>query len=205
MLVYGLTGGIGSGKSTVGKMLRERGAEVVDADEVARAVVQPGSEGLARVVEAFGADILDASGALDRKQLGAHVFADPAARARLNAITHPLIAAETARRLGALRDRGIDRAFYEAALLVENGAHKALDGLITVEASEATQRARIEARDGLTAAEVERRLAAQTSNAARREAAELVIVNDGSLEALAAKVDRLWSRLQAGGPLREAG
>jgi dephospho-CoA kinase len=142
MKVYGLTGGIASGKSTVARMLRTLGAEVVDADELARVVVQPGTAG------------------------------------------------------------GVPFAFYEAALLVDNGAHRALDGLVVVETSPEVQRARLVERDGLSTADADRRLAAQLPNGARREAADVVIPNDGAEQDLAQRVQALYDRLQNGGPLR---
>jgi dephospho-CoA kinase len=202
MKIYGLTGGIGSGKSTVARMLRGLGAEVVDADEVARVVVQPGTPGLAKLVEAFGQDILQPDGALDRKRLGERVFADPAARARLNAITHPLIAEETARRMQALGARGVPFAFYEAALLVDNGAHSGFDGLVVVEADPAAQRARIVARDRVSDEEASRRLAAQVDNAARAAAADVILRNEGAEDALLPEVKRLYERLRDGGGLK---
>jgi dephospho-CoA kinase len=201
--VYGLTGGIGSGKSTVARMLRDRGAEIIDADQVARAVVQPGSDGLAQVLETFGAEVLDPSGALDRKKLGARVFGDEPARKRLEAITHPLIAAETARRLRELSARGVDIVIYEAALLVQNGAHRGLDGLINVEAAPDLRRDRIQARDGLAVSDALQRIGSQGGNQERLAAADVTLSNDGSLEALSAQVDRLWTRLRTGPPLRD--
>jgi dephospho-CoA kinase len=203
MKVFGLTGGIGSGKSTVARMLKELGAEVVDADEIAREVVRPGTTGLARLVEAFGAEILSPDGTLDRKRLGARVFADAAARARLNAITHPLIGEETARRMQALAAGGAPFAFYEAALLVDNGAHLGLDGLVVVEASPALQRARVIARDQIDDGEAARRVAAQVDNAARRAVADVVLVNDGTEETLLSAVKKLYDRLRNTGGLAE--
>jgi dephospho-CoA kinase len=184
-------------------MLREHGAEIIDADQVARAVVQPGTEGLTRIVETFGADVLDSSGALDRKKLGARVFSDELARKRLEAITHPLIAEETARRLRELAARGVDIVIYEAALLVQNGAHRGLDGLINVEAPPELRRDRIQARDGLEVSDALQRMGSQGGNAERLAAADVTLVNDGSFEGLAAEVDRLWMRLRNGETLRD--
>lgn len=205
MKVVGLTGGIGSGKSLVARLLRDDGVEVVDADAIAREVVRPGSPGLAAVVAAFGSDVLLPDGSLDRKRLGERVFSDPAARAQLNAITHPLIAAETARRLDVLRARRVPFAFYEAALLVENGMHAALDALVVVDTDPAIQRARVMARDGLSGAEAEQRIAAQAPRATRRAVADLILANDGSEAALAAQVAALVARLRQGDALRRAG
>src|SRR5262252_5280931 len=156
--VIGLTGNIGSGKSTVARMLGELGADVIDADQVARDVVKPGLPAHDEIVAEFGREVLAADGTIDRKALGTRVFGDAAARLRLEAITHPRIAMETQRRIGASKAPVV---VYEATLLVENGIHKALDGLIVVTAPETQQVARVVARDGLAADEVERRLAAQ--------------------------------------------
>jgi dephospho-CoA kinase len=198
MKVYGLTGGIGSGKSLAARRLRTLGAEVIDADAIAREVVRVGSPGLASLVAAFGAEILSPDGTLDRKRLGALVFSDPSARAKLNSITHPLIAAETARALASLSARGLPFAFYEAALLVENGAYAGLDGLIVVEADPATQVARVQARDGIDLTEAQRRIAAQATNEQRSAAASLLLRNEGSPAALEAQVEALYARLLRG-------
>ena len=130
--MIGLTGGIASGKSTAARTLAELGARIVDADEVAREIVAPGQPALAEIVRTFGREMLRADGTLDRKRLGAVIFADADKRRALNAITHPRIAAETQARLGKLRGDGVPVAIYEAALLVENGVHHGLDGLIVV-------------------------------------------------------------------------
>ena len=124
MHVFGLTGGIASGKSAVAARFRERGVPVIDADELAREVVAPGSDGLALVAAEFGADVLAADGSLDRKKVAARVFGDKDKLTRLNAITHPRIAALSARRTAELAGRGEPLACYEAALIVENGARR---------------------------------------------------------------------------------
>ena len=196
--MYGLTGGIGSGKSTVARLLAAHGAAVIDADAVARDVVVPGTEGLTRVVAAFGPDVLDADGTLDRKAVGARVFSDEAARRTLNGILHPLIAAETARRIQALAATDVPVAVYEAALLVESGGWRAFDGLIVVESTAAIQEARIVGRDSISAEDARRRILSQTSNSARRAAASVVLVNDGALDALEAKVAALYPLLVTG-------
>lgn len=132
MRVIGLTGGIASGKSTVAAMLRALGAPIVDADLLAREVVEPGTPALAEIEARFGAEVLGPDGRLDRKRLGERVFADPGARAALNAITHPRIAQASAAALAELATAGHKVAFYEAALLVENRLHERLGGLIVV-------------------------------------------------------------------------
>src|SRR5215471_9429662 len=167
--VIGLTGNIGSGKSTVARMLGELGADVIDADQVARDVVKPGLPAFDEIVAEFGPAAVGQDGAIDRKALGALVFGDPKARRRLEAITHPRIAMETQRRIGASKAPVV---VYEATLLVENGIHKGLDGLIVVVAPEEEQVARVVARDGMAAEEVGRsRLGREQRGGARRFAA----------------------------------
>jgi dephospho-CoA kinase len=194
-IVFGLTGGISSGKSAVAALLRARGVAVVDADQVARDVVAPGQPALAELVAAFGPEIVDASGALNRKALGARAFADPAARQTLNRITHPRIAAATRRMIEELTAKGAPFVVYEAALLVENQLHRALDGLIVVRADEAVQIARTQARDGLTSAEALARVRAQAPLEEKLAAASWVIDNRGSLDDLGAQVDTLCRAL----------
>jgi dephospho-CoA kinase len=199
VLTIGLTGGIGSGKSTVAEMLAALGARVVDADKVGHDVYRPGTAGFRRVVDAFGPGIVAADGTIDRRALGAIVFADPAALARLNAIVHPLIAAELARRVAALRADGYAGPLViEAAVLLEAGWRSLVDRLWVVSVSPETAIARVAAARGLPRAEVERRLAAQTSDAERRRAADLVIDNDGSREALRAAVEAAWRTVVGG-------
>ena len=193
--VIGLTGGIGSGKSTVAAMLAQLGAEVIDADQVAREVVKPGLPVFEDIVREFGREVLQPDGTLDRKRLGARVFADPGARRRLEAITHPRIAMETQRRIGASKAPVV---VYEATLLVENGIHKAMDGLIVVTAPETQQVARVVARDGLAADEVERRLAAQLPAAKKAAEADWVVKNEGSLADLQRQVEAVWKELHEG-------
>jgi dephospho-CoA kinase len=197
MRVIGLTGGIASGKSTAAKILAELGARVVDADQIARDVVQKGQPALADIVAAFGEDVLLPDGALDRRRMGALVFADVDLRRKLNAITHPRIAAETQARLGQLREAGEPLAVYEAALLVENGAQAGLDGLIVVACEPATQRARLMARDGLTAAEAEARLAAQLPLAEKVAVADWVIDSNGTLAETRTATRRVWEQVVA--------
>jgi dephospho-CoA kinase len=195
MRVVGLTGGIASGKSTVARMLRELGAEVIDADQVAREVVEPGHPAYHDVVKTFGREVLDANQQIDRKKLGAIVFADAEKRKELNAITHPRIADLTARKMATLAARGVPVAIYEASLLVENGVHKGLGGLIVVAASEENQIARVMKRDGLSEAEARSRLAAQLPLSEKVKAATWVIHADGTLDDTRAQVVSLWQEL----------
>lgn len=197
MLVIGLTGGIASGKSTVASMLRELGAPIVDADLLAREVVEPGTPALAEIATRFGPDMIDDSGRLDRKRLAARVFADDVSRAQLNAITHPRIAEASRAAMGAMRGLGHPVAVYEAALLVENRIHLGLDGLIVVAVSEDEQIARLCRRDGIDADAARARLAAQLPLAAKVAAADWVIDNGGSTEDTRAQVERVWREVQA--------
>jgi dephospho-CoA kinase len=180
----GLTGGIASGKSTVAHVLAEQSAGVVDADQIAREVVAPNSEGLRDVVAAFGTEVLAPDGSLDREKLGSIVFADPQARMRLQAITHPRIGRLSAQRLAALQQGEAPYVVYEAALLVETGAHKGLDALVVVAADEALQVSRVMQRDGLSEDAARKRIAAQLPLARKIEVADFVVHNDGSLREL---------------------
>jgi len=182
--IVGLTGGIASGKSAVAAVLREQGIPVVDADQVAREVVAPGSEGLQEVVAAFGHDVLAPDGSLDRDALAQQVFADADARKRLEAITHPRIARVSFERLAALRASGAPYVVYEAPLLVETGAHRNLAALIVVVTGEDEQVQRVIARDRSTAAAARARIAAQLPLAAKVAAATHVIHNDATLDVL---------------------
>ncbi|MDB4965737.1 MAG: dephospho-CoA kinase [Myxococcales bacterium] len=195
MRVIGLTGGIASGKSTAARTLAELGARIVDADQVARDVVAPGQPALGEIVRSFGREMLQPDGTLDRKKLGAVIFADPEKRRTLNAITHPRIALETQVRLGKLREEGVPVAVYEAALLVENGAHKALDGLIVVACDEATQLRRLVGRDGYTEAEARSRIAAQAPVAEKIAAATWVVDTSGPLVDTRRELGRVWEEI----------
>jgi dephospho-CoA kinase len=178
----------------VARLFAARGVPVVDADALAREVVGPGQPAL-REIAATWPEVVAADGALDRKRLGAIVFADPTARARLEAITHPHIQALSAERLAALAAAGNRLALYEAPLLVESGRWRDLDGLIVVMASEATQIARVRARDGLSQTEAEARIRAQLPTADKVRLATYVINNDGDLAATEAAVDALLRQL----------
>lgn len=196
--VFGLTGGIGSGKSTVAALLRERGVPVVDADELAREAVAPGSQGLAEVVASFGPEVLDASGALDRKRLAAVVFGDEAARKRLNAITHPIVRQLSQQRFAELDRQGHELAAYDVPLLFEVGLDQVLKPVVVVYASEATQLERVMRRDGSSADQARARIRAQLPLTDKRARADHVIDNDGSPGELAAQVDRVLARLRGG-------
>lgn len=191
MHLFGLTGGIASGKSTVAARLRSRGVPVIDADELAREVVAPGSAGLRAIVDAFGAGVLDADGSLDRKGLARIAFATDAARKRLNAITHPLIGARTAERAAALNAAGEPLACYEAALLVENGIAHMFRPLVVVACPEAVQIARVQSRDEASREDALARIRAQKSLAEKVAVADYVIETTGTLEDNRARTDEV--------------
>jgi dephospho-CoA kinase len=193
--VLGLTGGIGSGKSTVARMIADLGVPVLDADQLAREVVAPGLPAHAAIAAAWP-EVIGGAGALDRKRLGAIVFSDPVARRRLEAIMHPPIGALAERRLAELARKGHAVAVYEASLLVESGRHKDFDGLIVVTASPETQVRRVLARGGLTEAESEARIDAQLPLLAKVRVATHLIDNDGDLETTRAQVAQLVSSLR---------
>ncbi len=187
--VIGLTGGIASGKSTVGRMLEELGAEVVDADQLAREVVAPGTPGLLEVVAAFGKEVLDAEGRLDRGRLASRVFADPGERRKLEQILHPKIAELARERLSAVRGR---LAVYQAPLIFETGREDEFPGVLLVDCDPELQMARLRVRDRLGEAEARSRLAAQLPAAERRRRATWIVDNSGSLEDTRAQLHRLW-------------
>ncbi|MES9542497.1 dephospho-CoA kinase [Actinomadura sp. NPDC000600] len=193
MLKVGLTGGIGSGKSEVSKRLREHGAVVIDADMIAREVVEPGTPGLAAVVAEFGEDVLLPSGALDREKVGRVVFADPDRLAALNAIVHPLVG----ERMQELMDAAPADAVvvYDVPLLAENGLAGMYDEVVVVDAPEEVQLDRLVARRGMTEEDARARMANQASREERRAVATRVIDNSGSLADLKTQVDALWEAL----------
>ena len=193
MLRVGLSGGIGSGKSTVARALARRGAIVIDADAIAREVVEPGQPGLAAVVERFGPEVLDGEGRLDRPKLAALVFDDAAARADLNAIVHPRVALETARRTAAAPSDAI--VVIDVPLLVE-AARSGYDVVVIVEAPEPVRLERLIAR-GMSPEDARRRMAAQASDADRRKVADVILDNSGSEDDLERQIDALWAQLTA--------
>lgn len=195
MDLIGLTGGIGSGKSTVARMLRQAGVDVIDADQLARDAVAPGSEGLREVVARFGEGILDPSGALDRKKLGDVVFHDEDARRALNAIVHPRVAMLAAERVQALAEQGRERVVYEVPLLFENGLDGAMRATIVVYVDEETQLRRLMARDGSSEEGARARMSAQMPLEEKRRRASYVIDNGGGLEETARQLREVWRDL----------
>lgn len=195
MLKVGLTGGIGSGKSEVSRRLAARGAMVIDADRIAREVVEPGTEGLERIVALFGPEILREDGSLDRGRLGSIVFADSEKLASLNAVVHPLVAA----RVAELQSQADEDAIvvYDVPLLVENNLAPMYDVVVVVDAADETRAERLVRLRGMTEADVRARLAAQASCEERLRAADIVVPNEGPLEELEGRVDALWADLAA--------
>lgn len=199
MRVIALTGGIASGKSTISRRLSDLGARIVDADVLSREAVAAGSPGLDRIVERFGASVLDADGALDRAALGAIVFADEDARAALNTIVHPEVRRLAAERLSEIgRDSADAIAVYDVPLLVETGVDHGFDLVVVADADAATRTERLIALRGLDPDEARRRVAAQASDEERRRIADVLIDTTGSLEHTEEQVDALWSDLVAG-------
>jgi len=196
-LLVGLTGGIATGKSTVSEIFRRLGCEVIDADLLAREVVEPGEPAFAEIVAEFGPDVLGPDGRLDRKRLGAVVFADPARRRRLEAITHPRIRIKFAERLQELIARGFaGLVIFDAPVMIESGNYTHMDRLVVVATDPATQRARAVGRDG-DRADVERRIASQMPIAEKAKLADYVVDNSGTPEATAAQVRRVHAALLA--------
>ena len=190
MLRIGLTGGIGSGKSTVARLLGDRGAHVVDADVLAREALAPGTPGLAAVAEAFGDGVLTPDGALDRQALAAVVFGDPSARARLDGIVHPLVRARAADLVAGMPEDAV--VVQDIPLLVETGQAGSFDVVLVVEADPATRVARLVGR-GLPEGDARARIAAQATDEQRRAVADVVLDNSGTPEQLAEQVERFWA------------
>ncbi|MBO0868212.1 MAG: dephospho-CoA kinase [Micromonosporaceae bacterium] len=190
MLMVGLTGGIGAGKSAVASRLAEHGAIVIDADTLAREVVAPGTEGLAEVVAAFGPGVLAPDGGLDRAALGRLVFADEGARHRLERIIHPRVRARTAELAAAAPSDAV--VVNDVPLLVEAGLAGGFDLVVVVLAAEATRVARLVRERGMSAQEARSRIAAQATDDQRRAVADVVLTNDGTLEQLHRQVDEVW-------------
>ena len=197
MYLVGLTGGIGSGKSTVAARLAEHGVPVVDADQIAREIVEPGEPALAELAAHFGDGILTGDGRLDRAGLAAIAFADEEQRAALNAITHPRIAERITERLQQLDDDGAEIAVLDHPLLLEDDPTGRVDTVVVVLAPEELRLTRLVEQRGLDEQDVRARMRAQLDDDARRAAADHVIDNDGDLDALMRRTDDLLARLRA--------
>lgn len=194
MLRVGLTGGIGSGKSTVAALFAAKGVPVIDTDEIAREIVRVGTPAYAAIIDAFGNTTLDANGAIDRARLRERVFGDSRARRQLEAIIHPRIRAAAETRVAHI---SAPYCILVVPLLIETDFHELVDRILVVDADEATQIARTMARSGLSRAAVEAILAAQTDRATRREQADDVVVNSGDPSELAPQIDALHERYLA--------
>jgi dephospho-CoA kinase len=197
-VIVGLTGGIACGKTTVAGMLEELGAPVIDADDLAREVVQPGEPALDDIVETFGEKMLNDDGELDRDALGDRVFNDEEARQRLESITHPRIAQRMQKRATELRESGDDWVVYDAALIVENDLHHGLDSLIVVTASEQTQIDRLMERDDFSGQQARDRIDAQMPIDQKADVADYVIDNDGSLDDTHRQVEEVYHIIDRG-------
>lgn len=195
MIRVGLTGGIGSGKSTVAQMLRARGAVVIDADAIARELVEPGEPALHALVDEFGDSIIAADGSLLRGRLASVAFATPDGTARLNAIMHPLIAAESRRRIDRAAEAGAHVVVYDMPLLLETGQRDVVDLVVVVDVPVETQVRRAVDLRGLEEADVRRRIEVQLTREERLAAADVVIDNSGSVIHTQEQVDVLWARL----------
>lgn len=195
--LFGLTGGIACGKSTVAGRFRDAGITVIDADQVARQAVAPGTSGLAEVIKHFGTDVLRPDGTLDRQKLGAVVFGDEEKRKTLNRILHPRIAGRTMQTAQELAARGEPFACYEAALLVENGAADMFRPLVVVVAPEDAQIARIIKRDRMSEAEARARITAQMPVADKAAVADYVIDTGGTMDDTLRQADEVIAKIRA--------
>ncbi|MHB9754386.1 dephospho-CoA kinase [Streptomyces sp. BYX5S] len=193
MLKVGLTGGIGAGKSEVSRLLVERGAVLIDADRIAREVVEPGTEGLAAVVGAFGDEVLAPDGSLDRPKLGSVVFADADKLAVLNKIVHPLVGTRSAELEAAAGPDSV--VVHDVPLLTENGLAPLYDLVVVVDVRPDTQLDRLTRLRGMTEEDARARMAAQATREKRLEIADIVIDNDVPLERLRERVDEVWAEL----------
>jgi dephospho-CoA kinase len=198
LYVFGLTGGIASGKSTVADFMREAGVPVIDADQLGHQVLEPDGEAYGPVVEFFGRGILREDNWIDRQKLGEKVFDNPEMRARLESITHPAIAGLAQQGIALIRERGVKLAFYEAALLVETGTYKWFDGLVVVSCPVETQMRRVMARNGLTREAAAARIASQYPLEEKLSLADYVIDNDCDLDQVHAETMKILDAVKRG-------
>ena len=198
MKKIGLTGGIGSGKSTVAAMLAEAGFRIVDADKIAREIMEPGSPVLSNVAEEFGHDVLKVDGSLDRAELARRAFADKGATQRLNAITHPAIRSESHRQFIQAEADGVAVSVYDMPLLIELGLNKDMDLTVVVDVAAEERVKRLVSSRGLDEADARARIKQQIGDDARKAAADWIIDNNGPLEELAPQVKRLIDAVKTG-------
>lgn len=196
MLLVGLTGGIGAGKSTVATLLAEHGAVVIDADSIVRELQQPGTDVFRAIVDHFGGDVVAADGSLDRERLADIVFRNDVARSALNAIVHPAVYAVMSERIAAVKEDG-RVVVLDIPLLAEAGGGGGMDVVVVVEADVEMRVARVVAERGLEAEDVRARMAAQVSSEQREALADVVIRNNGTPEDLRVQVVDLWEQLRA--------
>lgn len=197
MLVVGLTGGVGSGKTTVSKMLNEEGAYLIDADQIARELVQPRTAAWNELIRVFGKEILEDNESIHRKKLAAKVFSDPAQRNLLNQILHPRIKKEMQRRMREIGQRDPDAiVVIDAPLLVELGDHREMDKVIVVTSGEAQQVERLREREGASEEEARRILSSQMPMEEKLKVADFVIRNDGSLEETRRRAKEVFQELR---------
>ena len=196
MLLVGLTGGIGAGKSTVATLLAEHGAVVIDADSIVRELQRPGTDVFRAIVDRFGSQVVAADGTLDRERLADIVFRNDDSRSALNAIVHPAVYAVMSERIAAVKED--DKVVVlDIPLLAESGGGGGMDAVVVVEADEEMRVARVVSERSLDAEDVRARMAAQASSEQRKALADVVIRNNGTPEDLRAQVDALWEQLRA--------
>ena len=195
MRIIGLTGGIGSGKTTVAERLRQKGAFIVDADKVAREVVEPGQPALAELAEAFDG-VITAEGVLDRAELARQAFATPEATQQLNNITHPRIRERTDELFATAREEGREVVVYDMPLLIENGETESVDTVLVVDTPDEIRVRRLVDSRGLDEDDARRRINAQIDSEARLAAADVILDNSGDVESLIGQVDDFWEKVQ---------
>ena len=196
MFLIGLTGGIGSGKTTVASRLKTLGARIVDADKIAREIVEPGEPALAELAEAFDG-VLNADGTLNRAELARQAFATPEATEKLNSITHPRIRERTLERFAQARTEAVPVLVYDMPLLIENGEYKKMDHVLVVDAEDEIRIDRLVNSRGLDEDDAHRRIAAQSSREERLAAADSVVDNSGTRDQLLQQVDTFWEQVVA--------
>ncbi|MBV7281418.1 dephospho-CoA kinase [Corynebacterium sp. TAE3-ERU30] len=199
MTIIGITGGIGSGKSTATAILKEKGAFIIDADLIAREIVEPGQPALAELAAEFGEDIVDDSGVLRRRVLAQRAFVDEKRTERLNAITHPRIAERTRELFAEAAESGAEVIVHDSALLIELGLDRAVDITAVVSAPEELRLQRLVDKRGLDEEDARHRIARQMGEQERCAAADVVLDNSGTVDELAAQVEQLWERANTGG------
>ncbi|MFW8574894.1 dephospho-CoA kinase [Corynebacterium pseudodiphtheriticum] len=196
MKIMGLTGGIGSGKSTVARILQEHGFPIVDADLIAREIVEPGQPALAELAKEFGEDILNADGSLDRGLLASRAFTNKGTTQRLNNITHPRINQRTQELFDEARENGAEAVIYDMPLLIDKGLHKDMDATIVVHAAEHVRLERLTTKRGLDVDDVRRRINAQIDDETRKQHADILLDNNGTEEDLTQQIAQAVDKIK---------